>query len=288
MTTTTMTKTNIMEDKAMERTIEAREMEYQTCTEYNIGVVRGHLYRLISRLDSALLEKMNLSEELLNSHFANLYFDINGYIETANEYAQYLKVSDSSCKEAVAGLKAIKNEVRKFKSEYKLKVKAIRELIEESKQDKHFIHDTEQVVQSVVEDCLKTHKLNCIGKKHFSTDNWLKSMRDTALYVLGWYAYPSTEYIERTVKQLMNSYTYIPKVSHTVADDNSHTGSNPIADESSTYTAPVSVNSVPVVAQYQEGQILRSGSVAVNPVVAVPLKQGQDNNNGIPLPIDIS
>ena len=57
MTTATIIKTNIMEDKTMERTIEAREKEYQTCTEYNIGVDRGHLYRLISRLDSALLKK---------------------------------------------------------------------------------------------------------------------------------------------------------------------------------------------------------------------------------------
>lgn len=108
------------------------------------------------------------------------------------------------------------------------------------------------------------------------------------MYVLDWYAYPTKDYIERMVKQLMNSYTCISQVSHTIADDNTQTGSNPIADESSTYIAPVSVNSFPVVAQYQEGQILRSGSVAVNPVVAVPLKQGQDNNNDIPLPIDIS
>lgn len=287
MKTTTTIKTNIME-KAMERTIEEREMDYQAWAEERFEIDRRFLYILVNQLGSAMVQKKNLSEELLNKQFAGVYYSINRDIENASDYAKYLKVSDSSCKKVVAELKAIKNEVRKFKSEYKLQAKAIRELIKESKQDEHFIHETEQVVQSVVEDCLKTYKLNYIGKKYFSTDNQLKSIRDTALYVLDWYVYPSADYIKLTVKQLMNSYMYIPKTNEAVVDDNTHTGSNPIADESSIYNAPVLNNSVPVVAHYQEGQILRSRGVAVNPVVAVTLKQGQDNDNGIPSPIDIS
>ena len=230
---------------------------------------------------------MNLLEEVLNSHFSNLYFDINEDIKTARDYAKRLKVADSSYEKAVAELKAIKNEARKFKAEYQLKAKAIRESIEESKQDEQFIHETEQVVQSVVEDCLKIRKLNCTGKKYFSTDKLADTIHNTALYVLGWYAYPSTDYIERMVKKLMNSYTCVPQVSHTIADDNNQTGNNSIADESSTYTDPVLNNSVPAVARYQEGQILMSGGVAVNPA-AVPFEQGQENGNGIPLSIDIS
>lgn len=304
MTTTTITKTNIMEDKAMERTMEfwVRVKEDMQKAEMKINTQIAIFDKFIEENNLAQLRNYDISIRFSN-------YDLDAVISYINYNAEELKVDKKEINKAVKEVKKLKNHVSKMKSYYEKKYNDVFDIVFDRKENKSIIEKTEQTILAFINEYRVTHIFKDESKVKYFDENITDTTQAIAELILRNDAFATESMIIDITKRILDKDAIEmlaedlsdngeqlsghgevepQEAIDTVADDNSHTGSNPIAGESSTYTAPVSVNSVPVVAQYQEGQILRSGSVAVNPVVAVPLKQGQDNNNGIPLPIDIS
>ena len=303
MTTTTTIKTNIMEDKTMERTMEfwARVRKEMQRAEMKIDTQFAIFEKCIAENNFTQLRNYDISIRRSND-------DLDAVISYINYNAEELNIDKREINKAVKEVKELKNYVHKMKLYCKENYDDVFYNVIDMRDDKNIIGKTEETISAVINEYKVNHIFKGESKAKYSDENMADTIQAIAELILRNDVFATEQIIIDITKRILDKdavgmlsedladngqrlseYGEVEsqEEAETIADNNSQTGSIPVDDESSTYTDPVLNNSVSVVARYQEGQILRSGGVAVNPA-AVPFEQGQENDNGIPLPIDIS
>lgn len=160
----------------MEKTVDERITEFKKWVEEKIGVSEIMLKTNKGHLNYYLSRREPIDEDLFNSKFNNMYFDINLHIKVVKEVSERENIPVGILNDAIKTFKQMKSQVRKAKAEYKEIFAELRETINHSLEDVECVQKNEGIVGDVVREWSNTHEIEAFLKNHYEGERLIQEI----------------------------------------------------------------------------------------------------------------
>jgi hypothetical protein len=195
--------TDNLEDMNMKRTVDEIITEFKKWVEEKIGVSEMMLKTNKGHLNYYLSRREPIDEDLFNSKFNNMYFNINLHIKVVKEVSERENIPVGILNDVIKTFKQMKSQVRKAKAEYKEIFAELRETINHSLDDTECVQKNEVIVGDVVREWCNTHEIEAFLKNHYEGERLIQEIHLITHHVMKTVAYPNENEIREIVEKYM-------------------------------------------------------------------------------------